>query len=155
MAMASVATSGRPSLVTTLLISGKLRRVLAISLLTSIDCVSAIPGSLRDVISIDPSSSFGMNSVPMYLSEKSAAPTMKRATVRENAPARHRGIQRLRIRVAQCTKPALAEVLALCCLCPEEIAGQCGNGGQRQNKGAQRAAQTVIAIGRNIRPSMP
>ena len=71
---------------TTPVISGKLRIVAAISLLTSTDWVREMPGSLREVIRIDPSSSFGMNSVPMYLNEKTAAPTTRTATREDESP---------------------------------------------------------------------
>jgi hypothetical protein len=51
----------------------------AMRLLTSIDSVKEIPGSLREVSRIEPSSSYGMNSVPMNLSEAIAAATRMRA----------------------------------------------------------------------------
>ena len=51
--------------------------VIAISLLISIDSVKEIPGNFRDVIRMDPSSSLGMNSVPINFREINAVTNEK------------------------------------------------------------------------------
>ena len=79
--IASVAKSGRPILTTTSAISGNDLRRLSMRLLISTESVSEIPGNLRVSIRIEPSSSFGMNSVPMKKSDPSATPS----TIAENA----------------------------------------------------------------------
>ena len=56
--------------------------VFSIWLPMAMDSVSEIPGNLLDVMTIEPSSSVGINSVPMNLSDASATITSARATIR-------------------------------------------------------------------------
>ena len=80
MPMASVATSGRPILVTTWLTSGKRRTICSTRVEMATDSSSEIEGSLRVSMRIAPSSRRGMNSVPMKASEASATDTTASAT---------------------------------------------------------------------------
>jgi hypothetical protein len=73
--MASVARSGRPSLVTTCLTSSKRRRIASTCVEIATDSGSDTDGSLRVSTRIDPSSSLGMNSVPMNGSDPMAIAT--------------------------------------------------------------------------------
>ena len=80
MPIASVASSGRPSLVTTCETSGKRRTTCSTRVEMATDSSSEIDGSLRVSIRMAPSSRRGMNSVPMNQSEPMAMPTTVTAT---------------------------------------------------------------------------
>ena len=76
MPMASVARSGRPILVTICEISLKSRsRICSTRVEMATDSSSETEGSLRVSIRMDPSSSFGMNSVPRNGTDASATET--------------------------------------------------------------------------------
>ena len=80
MPMASVATSGRPILVTTCLTSGKRWMICSTRVEIADDSSSEIEGSLRVSTRIAPSSRRGMNSVPRKASEATATVTTPSAT---------------------------------------------------------------------------
>ena len=80
MPMASVATSGRPILVTTCFTSGKRRMICSTRVEMAADSSREMDGSLRVSTRIAPSSRRGMNSVPMKAREAMATVTTASAT---------------------------------------------------------------------------
>ena len=73
--IASVARSGRPSLVTTVTTSGNFRMMRSACCDSRVASSSEMDGSRREVIRIDPSLSLGMNSVPIQPNEATAMAT--------------------------------------------------------------------------------
>ena len=80
MPMASVATSGRPILVTTCFTSGKRRMICSTRVEMAADSSSEMEGSLRVSTRIAPSSRRGMNSVPRRKTDPTATRTTADAT---------------------------------------------------------------------------
>ncbi|GJG88099.1 hypothetical protein tb265_32800 [Gemmatimonadetes bacterium T265] len=84
--IASVARSGRPSLVTTVATSGKRRTTHSASVDSLVASASDTLGRRRVSIRIAPSSSLGMNSVPIFVIDQTAATATSAAAAAMGLP---------------------------------------------------------------------